>query len=85
MTMTPKEAALAVEKLLTDAGYHMTVVRFSEALPGGTGRHEFETRSSSRKKCSSDDIHEAISAVFRSREFDEQMKTRYGVRPVPKP
>ncbi|MBC24403.1 MAG: hypothetical protein CMJ32_10880 [Phycisphaerae bacterium] len=39
--MTPKEAALAVENLLNNAGYRMTGVQFTEALPGGTGSYRF--------------------------------------------
>lgn len=39
--MTPKEAAIAVEKLLKDSGYVLGDLTFSEAVGGRVAKYDF--------------------------------------------
>lgn len=39
--MTPKEAAIAVEKMLKDAGYVLGDLTFSEAVGGRVAKYDF--------------------------------------------
>lgn len=42
--MTPKEAAIAVEDLLQEAGYLLGELTFSETVGGKIGRYEFSAQ-----------------------------------------